>query len=60
MVLISVLMDTLAFWRKRFGKLSFLHNVSPNKTVEGFLIAMTLTPLIILVLTSNLVKTNFF
>jgi len=60
-VLISVLMDSLAFFGgKKFGKSKFLHNVSPNKTIEGFLIAMILTPITILVITSSLLEKNFY
>ena len=44
---ISVLMDTLAYFGgRRFGKRKFLPNISPNKTIEGFLIAIILVPII--------------
>tara|TARA_Y100001970_G_scaffold262174_1_gene346112 strand:- start:5311 stop:6132 length:822 start_codon:yes stop_codon:yes gene_type:complete len=59
-VLISVLMDTIAYFGgKKFGRIKLLQSVSPNKTVEGFLIAITLTPIIILLLTSSFVEKNF-
>jgi len=60
-VLISVLMDSLAFFGgKKFGNTKLLVSVSPNKTVEGFLIAMTFTPLIILLIMSSFVEKNFY
>jgi phosphatidate cytidylyltransferase len=40
-------MDTLAYFGgRRFGKRKFLPNISPNKTIEGFLIAIVLVPII--------------
>lgn len=49
MLSIGALMDTIAYFGgKKFGKRRFLSNISPNKTLEGFLIALFLTPLILM------------
>jgi len=53
-VLISVLMDSIAFFiGKNFGKKPFINNVSPNKTMEGFLSAVTITPIFLLLTSSQ-------
>ena len=45
-VLIAILMDSIAFFAgKSFGKRPFITNVSPNKTLEGFMAAIIVTPL---------------
>lgn len=45
---ISALTDTFAYFGgRRFGKSKFLPNISPNKTLEGFLISIVLCPLIL-------------
>jgi phosphatidate cytidylyltransferase len=50
---ISAITDTAAYFGgRRFGKRKFLPNVSPNKTLEGFLIAMIITPLSLSVLSA--------
>ena len=47
-------MDSVAFFvGKRFGKRPFITNVSPNKTLEGFLSAMVITPAFFLVFSSQ-------
>ena len=44
---LSALMDTLAYFGgRKFGKRKFLKNISPNKTLEGFLIAICIVPII--------------
>jgi len=48
---VTAAMDILAYFGgKRFGKTKFLSNISPNKTLEGFLIAFFGTPLITMLL----------
>ncbi len=55
-ILISVLMDSIAYFAgKKFGKRPFMSNVSPNKTLEGFLSAILISPLLL-----SLVANNFF
>ena len=47
-ILISILMDSIAYFAgKRLGKRPFINNVSPNKTMEGFLTAIIVTPLLL-------------
>lgn len=49
MISLSTLMDTLAYFGgKSFGRKKFLSNISPNKTLEGFLIALLGTPLLVM------------
>ena len=49
MISLSALMDTLAYFGgKSFGRKKFLSNISPNKTLEGFLIAFLGTPLLVM------------
>jgi phosphatidate cytidylyltransferase len=49
MISLSALMDTLAYFGgKSFGRKKFLSNISPNKTLEGFLIALLGTPLLVM------------
>ena len=54
-ILISILMDSLAYFAgKRLGKRPFITNVSPNKTMEGFIIAILATPLLLLAVSENI------
>ena len=49
LISVSAVMDILAYYGgKKYGKNKFLSNVSPNKTLEGFLIGIFGTPLVIL------------
>ena len=61
---LSALTDTLAYFGgRRFGKRKFLKNVSPNKTLEGFLIAIGTVPIIFTILFSfitNLPTSSLF
>ena len=42
-------MDVQAYFgAKKYGKRKFLSNISPNKTLEGFLIALIGTPLLVI------------
>ena len=57
---ISALMDILAYFGgKKYGKRRFLSNISPNKTLEGFLIAIVGTPLIVMPLLALMFDYNF-
>ena len=48
-------MDSLAYFAgKRLGKRPFITNVSPNKTMEGFIIAILATPLLLLAVSENI------
>ena len=50
---LSALMDTLAYFGgRKFGKRQFLKNISPNKTLEGFLIAIGTVPILFTILFS--------
>ena len=47
-ILIAILMDSIAFFAgKSLGKRPFITNVSPNKTLEGFMAAIIITPLLL-------------
>ena len=57
---LSALMDTLAYFGgRKFGKRKFLKNISPNKTLEGFLIAIGLVPISFTVLFSFITNLPF-
>ncbi len=53
LVCLSALMDSLAYYGgRKMGRRKFLSNISPNKTLEGFLFAIIFSPLILLILLS--------
>lgn len=50
LISISALMDSIAYFAgRKFGKRKLLPNISPNKTLEGVLTSIFLTPLIIII-----------
>jgi len=60
LITISSLMDVLAYFGgKKYGKRKFLSNISPNKTLEGFLIALIGTPLLMLTFLALIFDFNF-
>ena len=60
-VLIAILMDSIAFFAgKSLGKRPFITNVSPNKTLEGFMAAIILTPFLLSTISLNILNLPFF
>ncbi|URQ66208.1 phosphatidate cytidylyltransferase [SAR86 cluster bacterium] len=60
-VLIAILMDSIAFFAgKSLGKRPFITNVSPNKTLEGFMAAIVVTPLLLSTTAFNILNLPFF
>tara|TARA_B100000927_G_scaffold59135_1_gene45910 strand:- start:1159 stop:1608 length:450 start_codon:yes stop_codon:yes gene_type:complete len=54
-ILISILMDSVAYFAgKNYGKRAFIKNVSPNKTLEGFLSALIITPFLMFIISGDL------
>ena len=53
-------MDVLAYFGgNKYGKRKFLSNISPNKTLEGFLIALIGTPLLVMPFLALIFDINF-
>ena len=60
-VLIAILMDSIAFFAgKSLGKRPFITNVSPNKTLEGFMAAIVVTPFLLSTISLNILNLPFF
>ena len=60
-VLIAILMDSIAFFAgKSLGKRPFITNVSPNKTLEGFMAAIIVTPFLLSTISLNILNLPFF
>ena len=60
-ILIAILMDSIAFFAgKGLGKRPFITNVSPNKTLEGFMAAIIVTPLLLSTISFNIFNLPFF
>jgi len=58
---LSASMDSLAYFGgKKFGKTKFLPNISPNKTLEGFIIAVLGTPFLVMLILSLFYEYSFF
>ena len=60
LITLAALTDTLAYFGgKKYGKRKFLSNISPNKTLEGFLIALIGTPLLVMPVLALFFEYNF-
>ncbi len=60
LITLAALMDILAYFGgKKYGKRRFLSNISPNKTLEGFLIALVGTPLLVMPILALFFEYNF-